>query len=260
MPAESPYDEIAAYYDLEHRSFTDDIDLYLQFIEAAGDPVLELGSGTGRIVRAIAEAGFDVTGVDSSTSMLAFAQNALITEKFEGRITLVEGDFARDDLVERSTFGVAIVALDSLLHAQTQSDQLAVLRAAWTALDPRGQLVVDVVNPTPARLLAMDGDLTFSGTWLMDDGARLDKLVAQHADPSTQIIENEIWYEVTTRDGAIRRTRTAFSQRWVSAAELVLMLQLAGFQDWRVYGSYELDELSSNSDRIIVAAEKTKTD
>jgi hypothetical protein len=38
------------------------------------------------------------------------------------------------------------------------------------------------------------------------------------------------------------------------------MLQLAGFQDWRLYGSYELDELDSHSDRIIIAAEKTKTD
>ena len=37
------------------------------------------------------------------------------------------------------------------------------------------------------------------------------------------------------------------------------MLQLTGFQDWRIYGSYELDELDANSDRIIVAAEKTKT-
>jgi SAM-dependent methyltransferase len=260
MPAESPYDEIAAYYDLEHQSFTDDIDLYLQFIEAAGDPVLELGCGTGRIVRAIAEAGFDVTGIDSSAPMLAFARDALAAEEIEGEITLVEGDFEKNDVVTAESFGVAIVALDSLLHAQTQDDQLRVLRAAWTALDPRGQLVVDVFNPTPARLLAMDGDLTFSGTWIMEGGARLDKLVAQHADPATQLIENEIWYEVTTAAGTIKRTRTAFSQRWISAAELVLMLQLTGFQDWRVYGSYELDELDANSDRIIVAAEKTKTD
>jgi SAM-dependent methyltransferase len=259
MPAESPYDEIAAYYDLEHRSFTDDIDLYLQFIEAAGDPVLELGCGTGRIVRAIAAAGFNVTGVDSSARMLAFARDALATDNIEEEITLVEGDFGRHDLVDAESFGVAIVALDSLLHAQTQSDQLRVLRAAWTALDPRGQLVVDIVNPAPARLLAMDGDLTFSGTWCMEDGARLDKLVAQHADPATQLIENEIWYEVTTAAGATKRTRTAFVQRWISAAELILMLQLAGFQDWRVYGSYELDELDAHSDRIIVAAEKTKT-
>ncbi len=77
MPAESPYDSIAAYYDLEHRSFTEDIDFYLQFIEAAGDPVLELGCGTGRILRGIAEAGFAVTGVDSSAPMLDFARTAL---------------------------------------------------------------------------------------------------------------------------------------------------------------------------------------
>lgn len=260
MPAESPYDEIAAYYDLEHRSFTDDIDLYLQFIEAAGDPVLELGCGTGRILRAISEAGFAVTGVDSSSPMLAFARDALAVNGLDVDVTLVEGDFARNDLVDASQFGVAIVALDSLLHAQTQAEQLRVLSAAWTALDPRGQLIVDIINPTPTRLMAMDGDLTFAGTWPMNNGMRLDKLVAQHADPALQMIDNEIWYEVTSAEGTVKRTRTSFSQRWVSPAELVLMLQLAGFQDWRVYGSYELDELGPNSDRVIVAAEKTKTD
>lgn len=260
MPAESPYDEIAAYYDLEHQSFTDDIDLYLQFIEAAGDPVLELGCGTGRIVREIAAAGFDVTGVDSSAPMLAFARASLADATIEGELDLVEGDFGRADLVKAGTFGIAIIALDSLLHAESQQEQLRVLRAAWTALDPRGQLIVDVFNPTPARIMSLDGGLSFAGTWEMDQGIRLDKLVAQHADPTSQTIENEIWYEVTNADGTIKRTRTAFTQRWVSAAELVLMLQLAGFQDWRVYGSYELDELGPHSDRIIIAAEKTKTD
>ena len=92
MSAESPYDEIAAYYDLEHRSFTDDVDLYLQFIEAAGDPVLELGCGTGRILRGIAEAGYSVTGLDSSAPMLDFARIA--AEGLDDGITLIEGDFA----------------------------------------------------------------------------------------------------------------------------------------------------------------------
>jgi SAM-dependent methyltransferase len=260
MQPESPYDLIAAYYDLEHRSFTDDIELYLQFIEAAGDPVLELGCGTGRIVRAVAHAGFDLTGIDSSPSMLAFAKDALRSDELDGAVTLIEGDFGRPDLVTAETFGVAIVALDSLLHAETQSEQLRVLHAAWTALDPRGQLIVDVFNPTPARIMAMDGNIAFSGTWPTAGGGRLDKLVAQKSDPANQTIDNEIWYEVTSKDGSIARTRTSFTQRWVSAPELIVMLQLAGFQDWRIYGSYELDELDSHSDRIIIAAEKTKTD
>lgn len=260
MPAESPYDEIATYYDLEHRAFTDDVDLYLQFVEAAGDPVLEMGCGTGRILREIAAAGFNVTGIDSSASMLAFAREALDPDDLEGAVELLEGDFGASGLVEPGTFGVAIIGLDTLLHAVTQEEQLRVLRTTFAALDPRGQLIVDVVNPTPSRLLAMDGGLTFSGSWTMDDGARLDKVVAQTADPATQIIQSEIWYEVTTGDGSVRRTRTAFDQRWIGAGELVLMLRLAGFQDWRVYGSYELDELDAHSDRIIIAAEKTKTD
>ena len=141
MPVESPYDEIAAYYDLEHQSFTDDVDLYLQFIEAAGDPVLELGCGTGRIVREIAAAGFDVTGVDSSAPMLAFARKSRANVSPKSAIDLVEGDFGRNDLVKAGSFGIAIIALDSLLHAESQQEQLRVLRAAWAALDPRGQLI-----------------------------------------------------------------------------------------------------------------------
>ncbi len=260
MPAESPYDPIAAYYDLEHRSFSDDVELYLQFIEAAGDPVLELGCGTGRIIREVAAAGFDSTGIDSSQSMLAYARDLIASEETEGKIDLIEGDFRRNNLVEAGTFGVAIIALDSLLHATTQADQVRVLRSAWTALDPRGQLIVDVFNPTAARLLAMDGDLTFSGSWVVENGNRLDKLVAQTVDQATQSIDSELWYEVTTPDGVVTRTRTSFVQRWIGAGELVLMLQLAGFQDWRVYGTYDLDPLEAHSDRIIIAAEKTKTD
>lgn len=260
MSVQSPYDRIAAYYDLEHRSFTDDTELYLQFIEAAGDPVLELGCGTGRIAREIAAAGFDITGIDISPTMLAVAQGFLQVEQPDGNVTLIEGDFGRNDLIPTNTFGVAIIALDSLMHATTQSQQLQVLRNAWRALDPRGQLIVDVIHPTPARLLAMDGDVTYSGSWTWDDGAVLDKLVAQNADAANQIIESEIWYEITTNDGTVQRTRTSFLQRWIGSGELIAMLQLAGFQDWRVYGSYDLDPLEAWSDRLIVAAEKTKTD
>ncbi len=84
--------------------------------------------------------------------------------------------------------------------------------------------------------------------------------MSQSIEPSEQLIHSEIWYEVTSADGGVKRTRTGFTQRWIGSGELLLMLQLAGFQDWRVYGSYELDPLEASSDRLIVAAEKTRTD
>lgn len=260
MTIPSPYDEIAGYYDLEHQSFTDDVDLFLQFVEAAGDPVLELGCGTGRIVREIAAAGYRVTGVDASAEMLAIARDMVTADQVDEQVTLVESDFERLVGIPDETFGVAILALDSLLHATSLSAQRRVLECAWRALDPRGQLIVDVFHPTPARLLAMDGGLTFAGSWTSEDGSRVDKLIAQSADHGQQLVHTEVWYEITAPDRSVRRARSAFDQRWIGSGELLLMLQLAGFQDWRIYGSYELDPLDAHSDRLIVAAEKMKTD
>jgi ubiquinone/menaquinone biosynthesis C-methylase UbiE len=260
MKSNDPYRAIATYYDLEHREFTDDSELYLQFIESAGDPVLELGCGTGRILREVARAGYSATGIDASTEMLATAHETIENAGLGESVQLIKGNFADDRLVPAGEFGVAIIGLDSLLHVTSQEEQLQVLRSAWTALDPRGQLIVDVLHPTPARLAAMDGGLTFAGTWLMESGSHLDKLVAQSIDAAEQQIHSEIWYEVTSQSGTVERTRTSFTQRWIGSGELVLLLQLAGFQDWRIYGSYELDPLDAHSDRLIVAAEKMKTD
>ena len=54
---EDPYAELPEVYDLEHTSFGDDIELYLRLVEVVGDPALELGCGSGRILLPLAEAG-----------------------------------------------------------------------------------------------------------------------------------------------------------------------------------------------------------
>ncbi len=48
---DDPYALLPELYDLEHAQFSDDIDLYLRLAEVVGDPILELGCGTGRVLR-----------------------------------------------------------------------------------------------------------------------------------------------------------------------------------------------------------------
>jgi hypothetical protein len=43
--------------------------------------------------------------------------------------------------------------------------------------------------------------------------------------------------------------------RYIHRAELELMLELAGYPEWELYGSYDLDPFEDGSDRLIVAAE-----
>ncbi len=64
--AADAYASIAEMYDLEHADYDEDIGLYLNFASVVGDPILELGCGTGRILAPLAEAGHRLIGLDVS--------------------------------------------------------------------------------------------------------------------------------------------------------------------------------------------------
>ena len=69
MAFESLYDNfIAEYYDLSPiLTGSKDIDFYVSAAKEFGEPVLELGCGSGRVTLAIAQAGFRITGLDLIT-------------------------------------------------------------------------------------------------------------------------------------------------------------------------------------------------
>lgn len=253
------YAEIAELYDLEHASYEDDIDFYLNYVESVGDPVLELGCGTGRLLEPIAEAGFRVTGVDLSESMLKRAADAITLAGHTELVQLHQGDMTRANEAPGGPFGIVIVGLNGLLHVADFNAQRRLLANARTALDPRGLLLIDVLNPTPETLRGFDHSLIHEGTWSTNDGTRVDKFSSRRVSPATQVISTELWYDLTAPDGSVRRIATSMPMRYVHRAELELMLELSGFVEWQIYGSYDLDEFGDHSERLIVAAEVTRS-
>jgi SAM-dependent methyltransferase len=251
------YAEIAELYDLEHESYAEDLDFYLNFVQAVGDPVLELGCGTGRLVTGIAETGFRVTGTDRSEAMLARARERIGRSAARELVEVRRGEMSGADRAPGGPFGIAIIALNGLLHVADGNSQRTVLASVRRALDPRGMLLIDVLNPTPETLRGMDHSLAHEGVWSMADGARVDKFAARRVSPATQTISTELWYDLTTMSGSVRRIATSMAMRYLHRAELELMLELAGFAEWQVYGSYDLDPYDDQSERLIVAAEAT---
>lgn len=257
MPgAATPYDPIAALYDLEHAAFSDDIPLMRNIAEIVGDPIVELGCGSGRVLLPIAADGFDVTGVDTSRPMLD-ALDRRAAEIEGGKITTVNADMRGPLPLPSDTFGIAIFSLNGLLHLETQADQIAALAEAARLLDPRGQLVIDVFHPTPEYLTQIVGGPHLEGAWTGGDGREIEKWSHRRVNPASQTIDTRLWYDAARDDGTVERVRTAFSLRYIHAAELELMLHRAGFVEWKLYGSYDLDPLEDGSDRIIALAELT---
>ncbi len=255
--ADDPYAELPELYDLEHAGFSDDVELYLRLAEVVGDPILELGCGTGRVLEPLAEAGHRVTGIDRSRPMLARAEGRLEPHGGMGRVRLVHGPMGDAADAPGGPFGLVLLSLNGLMHGSTQVEQRAVLDAARRALDPRGMLLIDVVNPDPAHLSTFDGRVLHEGSWTLEDGTRVDRFAARTHAPAGQRIDTVLWFDVVSADGSLRRVRTAFPMRYVTPSELELMLELAGFVEWKLYGSYELDPFEDGSERLIVAAEVT---
>lgn len=250
------YANIPLLYDLEHDEFDADVDLYVNFATAVGDPILELGCGTGRLMAPLLAAGYRVTGLDSSPAMLDRAATRL---GGSGQYTLFHGDMRAADQAPGGSFGLVLIPLNGLLHLATLQDQREALAAAWRALDPRGQLVIDVMNPIPDILRDLSMGVQHEGAWTLPDGRIADKLSARRLNASDQRLETTVWYGVTSPDGTLSRVRTAFPLRYLHRAELELLLELTGFADVQVYGGYELEPFGDQADRLIVTAEKIPT-
>lgn len=250
-----PYASLPELYDLEHAAFDDDIDLYLQFAEVVGDPILELGCGTGRVLVPLAEAGYRVTGLDRSGPMLQRAAEA--TAGLRDRVTLVEAPMASADAAPGGPFGLVLLTLNGLLHLPTVAEQRAVLEAARRALDPRGMLVIDVLSPSPDILAIFDGRVQHEGAWQREDGMAVDRFSARTHAPSTQRIDTDLWFDLVDPSGRLTRIRSEFPMRYVTRSELELLLEISGFVEWRVYGAYDLEPYGDTSERLIVTAEVT---
>jgi SAM-dependent methyltransferase len=256
---DDPYAELPELYDLEHVGFTEDIDLYLRLAEVVGDPVLELGCGTGRVLGPLAAAGNRVTGIDRSRPMLDRARSVLAADSNSGsqRVTLVEGSMTEAERAPGGPFGLVIFSLNGFMHLPVLGEQRAALASARRALDPRGMLVVDLLNPTPELLTTLDGRVRHEGSWQKSGGTMVDRFSVRTHDSAEQTIDTALWYDLIDPTGQLRRVRSGFPMRYLLASELALLLELTGFVEWKIYGSYDLDPYDHESDRLIVTAEVT---
>ncbi|MBI3964284.1 MAG: class I SAM-dependent methyltransferase [Chloroflexi bacterium] len=250
----SEFDVFARYYELDQGGFAEDVSLYLELARRTGAPILELGCGTGRLLVPLAEAGYEVTGIDVSPAMLDVARAKVAARpELAGRVELTQVD-ARATTWQ-SRFALAFWAINSFMHLEDTVVAGEVLARTRDALRPGGLLVLDLFNPDPDALTAPAGLLRHE--WTRIDpatGETVTKLVSQRADPARQRIDVTFWYDALAVDGTVRRVVAPFAMRYWWRAELELALERAGFRCEQIYGSYDLDAYGPESERLLAVA------
>lgn len=251
------FDDLARFYDLDHASVRDDVEMYRQFAARTGGPVLELGCGTGRVALPLARDGHQVTAVDISPGMLAVLRARLAQEPPDvaARIQIAQADMRR--LALNREFALALCPLNTFMHMTTQADQLAVLGGAYRHLAPGGRLIVDVASPL-AMLLIPTGEALSLQSELRDEvsGQTVQKFTSARFDRARQMQYLTLLYDEVGADGAVRRSTLRTELRHVFRFEMQLLLERAGFSVEEVYGSADLEPYDALSEKMIFVARR----
>ena len=245
------YTLFATWYDLFYADLGDDFEMYFGFAERTAGPILEIGSGTGRVALALAGEGHTVVGLEPSDAMRAVAQRKAEQAQLTDRAKFVSGDMRRFQLDQR--FGLIIAPFNTFLHNLTLDDQLATLTCCKKHLRPDGLLVLDCFNPDPAH--AADDHAVSLHRARIDaaTGAASVLYVARTIDWGQQVQEDIYLAEQTTADNSQRLAFTT-NFRFIFRHEMALLLKQGGFAVREIYGSYQLDPFESGSDQLIVVA------
>jgi ubiquinone/menaquinone biosynthesis C-methylase UbiE len=168
----------------------EDRPFYLGIIRRVGEPALDVGCGTGRLLLDYLGEGVDIDGVDVSPEMLAICRTK--AEELGLAPTLYERAIEELELPRR--YRTIIVPSSSI---QLVLDPEAARRAASrlaSHVEPGGVLVM------PFMLL--DGDHRWVKEAVRPDGTVLRRTSESRYDPDTQLEDTDELYEVIV-DGEV---------------------------------------------------------
>lgn len=252
------YDRIARYYDLSHDRLTADVQFMLERAAESGDPILELGCGSGRLLIPLARAGFAVTGVDNSAEMLARARVRLATEPPEvrDRIRLIDSDMTSLEVPQAGDrFGLLFFGYNTFMHLdETQAGRAMRQLRPW--LRPGGQIVIDVDNPLALAAAADDPDFVLEEE-LHDaqTGESIRQYTAYEAVPGQQAVDVTWIYEAAASGRAQpSRVKAKLRYHYLYPHQIDLLLGLVGLRLQALYGDYDQSPFDEDSERLLVVA------
>lgn len=258
-PDRATADALARLYDLDLVDDPGDLDLYRALAERTGGPILELAAGSGRLAVPLAEAGDLVTAVDIDPAMLArAAMRAAAAGPGTGdRLSLVEADIVGLRLPDAGRYGLAFIALNSLMVLRDRVAQRAAIRALADHLAPGGVAVVDVWLPDAEDLARYDGRIILEWPRLdAETGELVTKAGSAQHDAATATVHLTTIFEAATQGGPTRRWVRHDRMRLISAAELTGFAEDAGLVVELLAGGYDLGAFGVGSERAILIAVK----
>ncbi len=206
--------------------------------------VLDLGCGTGNMTELLAEAGYDMIGVDNAEEMLEIAME----KKAESGHDIL---YLLQDMREFELYGTvrAIVSIcDSVNYITEDEELLEVFRLANNYLDPKGVFIFDF--NTVYKYSEVLGNQTIA-----EDREECSFIWDNYYYEDEQINEYELSLFIREEEsGLYRKYQETHFQRAYDLETIQSLIKESGLEYITAYDAFTKDAPTEKSERIYVIA------
>lgn len=250
------WDDYAPFYDWENARTLGrcDIAFWQALARQAAGPILELGSGTGRVTLPVGRlARTRLIGIDRSDAMLAYARRRLRRARGTQHASLVRGDIRALPFEARTAFHLVMAPYGILQSLVRDSDLSAALRSIADVLAPGGLLGIDLVPDLSQwseyrRRVRLRGFRRASRSYVtLVESVRQDR--RRHVTIFDQVF-------IERRGGRCKRHRFSLTFRTLSVPQMRRRLEQAGLRVEAVLGDYDGRPWDPRADVWIILARK----
>jgi SAM-dependent methyltransferase len=247
-PSEKYYRDTAKFYD--PFATRPDEPFYKEMAKRYGSPILEMGSGTGRISLLLAEERHEIVGLELSPEMLQIAKEKLskLPSEVRSRVTLILGDITDFDLDK--TFKMVIVP-SSFKFLLTRDEQLDCFKYAKNHLDDDGVFILDLY---PGEVLEEEESFTTDPYEI--DGAMVTKYYEYSNNLENRVRHWKVVIEISHPSEDVEQIETESITSLMTSQEADELLDEAGFVITEEYGDWEFGQYTSESWRRILILRK----
>jgi ubiquinone/menaquinone biosynthesis C-methylase UbiE len=210
--------------------------MFLEVIRKYGQPVLDIGCSSGRLILDYLSQGIDIDGVDISPEMIGLCrQNA---EKRGLNPTLSVQDMTELSLPRR--YRTILVPSSSLQLLLDPAQPILALKRIYEHLEPGGACIA------PFMTLWQQGDLLeseFTQEAAREDGDLVRRSGWSRFDPVTELEETRDVWEVL-REGRVIESEThtqSPATRSYSQEQALILFQRAGFKDIQMFSEFTFE-------------------
>ncbi len=233
----------ANIYDGMNTSLSD-LQFYKQWLPKNRDSrILELCCGTGRLTIPIAKDGYDISGVDYTSSMLEQAKIKAFEAGLD--INFIEADIRTLDLPEK--YDLIFIPFNSIHHLYKNEDLFKALNVVKNHLKNRGSFLFDCFNPNIKYIVEGEKEQKEIASFKTDDGRKVLIKQTMRYENKTQINRIEWHYFINGEFNSVQN----LDMRMFFPQELDSYLKCNGFNIIQKFGGFDKEEFNDNSEKQI---------